>query len=166
MSNAQTIRKKMRENPHCYWCGIVVRLDRKLHMLKPGQVTLPDVATIDHVISRLDLVKMKKSITSDEGKKLRRFTVLACYKCNQDRSRDDEKFMRKHQWKVSGLYPIWHYKTWTSPRRLVESIQWFYRIRIFGRICMKCSASYHRIKGKSSQQYCEKCYTKIHHIAV
>lgn len=61
----------------CYWCK---RLCKDYPLIAPHSKLPDDAATIDHVISRY---KRKK------GDHVRK--VLACNKCNQDRSEKETK---------------------------------------------------------------------------
>lgn len=74
--NRVTIRSNQRVTlegfPFCFWCNCQTVL------VKPGTITLPpDAATVDHLYSRLHPKR-------DETLK-----VLACNRCNQERSRAD-----------------------------------------------------------------------------
>jgi hypothetical protein len=62
------------EDPRCYWCGIETILT---NISRLGSKVNPRMATVDHTISRFDPRRWVKG----EGKK-----VLACFKCNQERS--------------------------------------------------------------------------------
>ncbi len=74
----------MRQNPHCYWCGIEV-IDYQIAQPK----RLPDdQATLDHLQDRLG--RDKRPMLN--GKPL---TVLACYKCNLERSAKKQQEMQR-----------------------------------------------------------------------
>lgn len=66
------------DDPHCHWCECLTRLlDRKL---RHGEKMPLDLATIDHLDDRL---------SPERGKhKGEDRTVLACWKCNNDRNRE------------------------------------------------------------------------------
>ena len=64
----------MKENPHCFYCGILVKDYNKTW--KKGEVIPLDIATIDHTKSRFERVR---------GEVVDK--VLACFACNQHRSK-------------------------------------------------------------------------------
>lgn len=76
------------KNPHCYWCGVeMIYIDNIQEFEKtPEYLILRDkMVTIDHLYSRLEPEKRH----SKESK-----TVLACWKCNNKRGKEDEaKFL-------------------------------------------------------------------------
>lgn len=66
----QPIRIRLfRANPHCFWCGRLVRMD--------VPHASPDLATVDHLYSRLH---PKRDDSHREQKGV--LHVLACYECN------------------------------------------------------------------------------------
>lgn len=83
----------IKENPTCHWCKRVV----KDYGLFPVSAKTPDdMATIDHKISRF-FRKPGQSVPK----------VLACNKCNQDRSTvEDRKYGKQHRMKFSPLAQI------------------------------------------------------------
>lgn len=74
----------------CYWCGI----ECKDHPHEDGTNAKPDLATIDHTVSRFYRKKGEQVLK-----------VLACYACNQRRSKEEsEEFFRdkknkRHLWR-------------------------------------------------------------------
>jgi hypothetical protein len=77
----QNKKRKIRlwnQDPHCHWCGCLTELicDPEI---KPGQVN-PKMATVDHLRTKYDPNRW----TNNNGKEER--TVLACFKCNNDRA--------------------------------------------------------------------------------
>lgn len=70
----------------CFWCGIPVRD----FIIPNGEQAPPDIATLDHVISRF---------TRQKGEWV--LKVLSCYKCNQDRNVLEHRAIRK----LSTRYP-------------------------------------------------------------
>lgn len=72
MKSSTRRRKRLHENnPHCHWCGILT--------VEGGSPRHANAATLDHVYSRLD--PRRASGPSP--------VVLACYSCNQRRSREE-----------------------------------------------------------------------------
>lgn len=71
----------MRNDPHCYYCGIEVVDYGKI----PDGTTEPnDMATIDHTISRF--YRNKNEIVPK---------VLACNYCNKKRAAEEQKLFKK-----------------------------------------------------------------------
>ena len=60
----------------CFWCKITV----KDYPYEDGVPDKPDMATVDHIQSRFE---RKKGEVVEK--------VLACYKCNQRRAKEDER---------------------------------------------------------------------------
>lgn len=69
------------ENPCCHWCG----RRTKLITPRPRRRVPDDLATVDHVYSRLKMALRRANPGA---------VVLACYGCNQKRSLQDQ---REHQ---------------------------------------------------------------------
>ena len=99
MSTAKILNKQRKrmfeEHPFCHWCG------RPLQLIeRNGGVARGDAATIDHVYSRLH----PDRVTPCHNEKRR---VLACYKCNNERSREETKITYlKRQQEKSGSRPL------------------------------------------------------------
>jgi hypothetical protein len=76
------LERLWRENSECHWCGQTTLL------LPPGSrhVSLPNLATRDHLRSRLDPARWNPP----EGEYLERRIVLACWKCNAERCRNEQ----------------------------------------------------------------------------
>lgn len=73
-----------KENPHCFYCKCLTILPEDLpveHGYASGKLkNVPDdMATIEHIYSRLNPSRWIR------GKR-----VLACYKCNNEKSREEE----------------------------------------------------------------------------
>ena len=68
------------KDPHCYYCGV-------LTILPPAGIIKsssdPNLATIDHVYSKFNLMRWVKS----EGEDKKNRYVLSCQKCNNERQR-------------------------------------------------------------------------------
>lgn len=96
MAGTRKRREKLHaKNPHCHWCNV-------LTVLQPPGVVItrqpPNLATVDHLYSRFSGLK-----TGDGNKQV--VTVLACYKCNQQRSEEEQarlgpEFCREHSDRV------------------------------------------------------------------
>jgi hypothetical protein len=94
-------------NPHCFWCGKLMRLVE----LPRGGPMPSDAATIDHLYSRLH---PRRLMFSGEPRR-----VLACSKCNNDRSREETKIIYlKQQQKQSGSLPLESFGYMERKRRL------------------------------------------------
>lgn len=74
------------KDPHCHWCGIQVR-ELNLGNLKKGQFAPDDMATIEHLYDRFEPEKRYQVYSNYEDK------VLACFKCNTERSTNKHKSM-------------------------------------------------------------------------
>jgi hypothetical protein len=92
MSARKGIRKRLWEkDPHCCWCGRLTQLITPKH----GEPTPPDMATIEHLYSKLD-----------EQRKSRGMKLLACYECNHNRGNSQvETLAKEEQHKRSGRSP-------------------------------------------------------------
>ena len=85
--------KLWRIDPHCHWCGILT----VIREYEPHQSQLPNDATVDHLRSRW---------SKERGKDKTESTVLACYKCNQERNEKEQSSVPKVKaWERSGRYP-------------------------------------------------------------
>lgn len=82
-------------SPFCHWCGCALVLVDQ-HIGHP-----PDnAATIDHLRSRLHPARREPNHAMEER------TVLACRKCNQRRStQENDALSREEQRRRSGSYP-------------------------------------------------------------
>lgn len=69
-------RKLWEANPQCHWCGVLTVIDGRCNSRNPTR------ATLDHLRSRLD---PKRGTDFDES------TVLACWKCNNERARQEDQ---------------------------------------------------------------------------
>jgi hypothetical protein len=76
MSNRTLKLELYQKDPRCHWCGRVTKLicEANLHHVDPL------MATIDHIVSRLNIGRWVQKKGGQRRK------VLACYKCNHDRS--------------------------------------------------------------------------------
>jgi hypothetical protein len=72
-------RKMFEKHPFCYWCGCQLQL-----IERSGGKCPANAATIDHIYSRLH--PNRTTICHNETRR-----VLACYKCNNNRSREETK---------------------------------------------------------------------------
>lgn len=96
-SNREVKLRLFAENPYCYYCDCLMVLT------PPDARTLPDnAATIEHRISRYNPARWRKK------RKNERRRVLACYKCNQERSNletlclsREEVLKRSQGWSLS-----------------------------------------------------------------
>lgn len=75
----------MEQDPHCFWCGIEVRE----YILRRGQHSPHDLATVDHLFDRLEPDKRYRNWESNINK------VLACYSCNHQRALFKERILGK-----------------------------------------------------------------------
>ena len=81
--NTRRLRERLRklwdENPHCHWCNRATILC----LVPPGAYCRPfhNRATIDHLNSRL---------SENRGKEEGTQTVLSCWKCNNERSKEEQ----------------------------------------------------------------------------
>lgn len=88
MSNRSLKLQLYEEDPRCYWC----RRETKLTNI-PNIKGQPDplMATIDHVISRLN---PQRWVVRKEGEMRK---VLACYECNHKRSEQEVNALPKEE---------------------------------------------------------------------
>lgn len=96
-------RKRLWEaDPCCYWCR------RPTILLNvPGGQLPENAATIDHLRSKFDPTRGQPI----RGRWDFRY-VLACWKCNNERARIEEKFLPKAElWRRSNHYPLWSRQT-------------------------------------------------------
>lgn len=63
-----------RADPHCFWCGTEVTLERN---------DIRTLATVDHLYSRWHPERKDRHLNNDTASVLH---VLACYDCNQERA--------------------------------------------------------------------------------
>ena len=81
-------------HPYCYWCGCKLLKCCKQNRKKP------DVATIDHLRSKLD--PSRQIIDNSQNPR----TVLSCNKCNQERAKKEvSKLTKKDLWERAKRYP-------------------------------------------------------------
>jgi hypothetical protein len=74
-SNRETKLKLFAEDSKCYYCRC------EMALTEPNAKSLPpNAATIEHRISRYNPSRWRKKRPNEKRR------VLACYKCNQDRS--------------------------------------------------------------------------------
>lgn len=83
-SNKNRKRNLMREDPHCYWCGIEVTEYSQEEILQFGLLPL-NMATVDHL--NVKHKGRRKQLRSWQLK-LGPVTVLACLRCNMRRGND------------------------------------------------------------------------------
>jgi hypothetical protein len=79
MSNKTLKLKLHKEHPFCYYCGCLTTLTH-IKNIPSGESLPPNSATIEHLISRFEPTRWKQKKNGTRRK------VLACYKCNQQRS--------------------------------------------------------------------------------
>lgn len=98
-SSSSKQRRKQRqklwnENPHCYYCGILTVPPeiRTKEQVEKGYY-FDNMATLEHLFSRLNPKRYEKH----KFKTVRH--VLACYKCNNDKSMEDTNinFAEEHR---------------------------------------------------------------------
>lgn len=65
-----------RENPHCYWCGVLT----VLHKHKDGESADDNTATLDHVFTNLD---PRRRFYKEYG--IPSPVILVCLQCNKKR---------------------------------------------------------------------------------
>lgn len=81
--NGNRRRNLWKADPHCHWCGIeTVSLT---HEETKGKLPPLNMATLDHLHSRLDPARLE-AVKPGECR-----TVLACWKCNHERGREEQK---------------------------------------------------------------------------
>lgn len=68
-----------RADPHCFWCGVEVQLERMVVQRKDNLSTL---ATVDHLYSRWHPERKERHTSQESGV----LHVLACHDCNQERA--------------------------------------------------------------------------------
>ena len=91
-------RNLLKADPHCYWCGCAVILGNRNRNGKDCAPCPPNMATLDHVVSRNNKNWKKGAINS---------IVLSCSKCNNERQRKEVKALPKEElWYRSGRYPV------------------------------------------------------------
>ena len=78
----QRIRRELFEkDPNCHWCGRLTRAEYAPRQNKGGSSS--DIATLDHLISRLDGLERWADPAPDKPR-----YVLSCRKCNSERERE------------------------------------------------------------------------------
>jgi hypothetical protein len=84
-------------NPYCYWCGVKTILPSK-YWKGP---TAPNVATIDHLRPRHHPLRREPA----KNQEVRR--VLSCFKCNNDRDREElAKLPREYFYEMGQGKPL------------------------------------------------------------
>ncbi len=75
MHNRRKVRNLWNESKNCYWCGV------KTVLSPSGNFPIKDeTATFDHLYSRVNPLRDKNN---------KHIGVLSCYKCNNDRGREE-----------------------------------------------------------------------------
>lgn len=77
----------MKEDPHCFWCGIEVTNEWPEGRIKPPA----NLATLDHVYDKWMPKEREEAWKNGDDKR----RVLACYRCNQRRNNDRMKEIPK-----------------------------------------------------------------------
>lgn len=117
--NYKRQREQMwRRNPRCYWCGRHTRLLNINGGLQP-----PDMATIDHLFSRINEDRRNHSAgiwkVSHSGNPYVVRRVLACYACNSERGRRETKLTHlREQQSKSGTTSLYTQSYEVRHRRL------------------------------------------------
>jgi len=126
-----------RKDPHCNWCG-------RLTVLYPSDTKkLPeDAATIDHMIDRND---PSHDYKVKQGKQT---TVLACRRCNEQRSQKNSQSNRYWVWRKSGRYPDINLIL-KDENRVIEAKE--------DLMCIRCQSLYAFDFG--NYNLCEGCFT-------
>ena len=89
MSSIRKTKLKLyKENPYCHWCGCLTTLTNIKHI--KGQPN-PTMATVDHVLSKFDVRRWVEHKPGEIRK------VLACFKCNNQRSADEQARLGKEE---------------------------------------------------------------------
>ena len=94
MSNRSLKVKLHAENPLCHWCQRETKLTNIQHI--KGQPD-PLMATVDHIISRLNPHRWVKKNSAEERRK-----VLACFECNSKRSQVEVAALSKQELYLRG----------------------------------------------------------------
>lgn len=90
-------------NPRCRWCGVETVLVTVSQAELPDRKLPANAATIDHL--RTKLKPEYRAICPSSMPRHRRQeprTVLACYKCNQQRNKQQMTDLRKQKAKATG----------------------------------------------------------------
>ncbi len=96
-SKRQRLKNLLKSDPHCYWCGRLVILGNRNRDGKEYTTRPPNMATLDHIISRINK-KWKKG--------MRNCLVLSCTECNQKRNKKETAMIPKEElWNRSGRHP-------------------------------------------------------------
>jgi hypothetical protein len=90
MSNRELKLKMWQNDPRCHWCRKPTQLLNIPEIKGPAP---EDLATLDHLTSRLNL---ERWIKKDKTK------VLSCYKCNADRAIKETKLLSKEELRKRG----------------------------------------------------------------
>lgn len=88
-------------DPHCHWCGVVTIDPRKTLDLKR-----PDLATLDHVKSRLQCSSKEEYRSGNNH-------VIACLKCNGERDR--ELHLKERPWEAEARKFAHSLRVWNAP---------------------------------------------------
>ena len=73
------------KHPFCHWCGVEVKRYKK-----PDGKLKDNSATIDHLYSRYNPLRYVQPKNTE-------VTVLACHKCNNERSNEETSSLSKEE---------------------------------------------------------------------
>lgn len=95
-SNKKRKLKLFKKSPYCYYCGRLTRIIE----IPQGKLVPKDLATIDHLRSKLNSERLEKG----DGRTER--TVLACWECNHTSGAEEvSNLLIDEQWERSGRRP-------------------------------------------------------------
>ena len=113
MNNKKRVHKLWHKDPHCHWCGTETVLRQRDGF---GRMH-PTDATLDHLFPKYHPLK-GKTIRGEE------VTVLACYKCNNERGNtymQEKKLEGLELNAVEKLFepkrehrPLWRHPIWLA----------------------------------------------------
>jgi hypothetical protein len=113
------------KNPHCHWCGKITVLPDGRPKIKRPPLNL---ATIDHLNSRHSPDRHKPN----NGQEIR--TVLACWQCNNERSRIEELSIPiEKRWEISKRYP----KKLTYVAKIIRFLRRIKRLQFWKNLYIK-----------------------------
>ncbi|TES92935.1 MAG: hypothetical protein E3J87_03475 [Candidatus Cloacimonadota bacterium] len=96
-SKQRRLRNLLKLNPHCFWCDCPVILGTRNRYRKDHNPNPPNMATLDHVVSRNN---------KNWKKGMRNRIVLSCTECNNKRQAEETKMLPIEElWHRSGSYP-------------------------------------------------------------
>ena len=96
ISNKKRKEQLYKQSPYCHWCG----KKTIIYARRSGGSIPYDAATLDHLYSRYDPRRGNLPPHTES-------IVLSCYKCNNDRAREENKSLPiEKQWELSGRYPL------------------------------------------------------------